>query len=156
MKKYEFSWKRALYPNNLGEIWTLCPTLISLHETQLDQSLQSQGVPWGVPKIKKVSRFIPSRACGCVYRSGSTQKNFRSLEAFVFECHPFSYLQRNMVKNTKENLTFQFFACFSLFFLVLRVQYPIAQFVWSIRFFWYPYWHTLWQFMSYGICRKTS
>ena len=67
--------------------------------------------------------------------SGWLRNFFRIFEGNPRQRNPFSYLQRNMVKNTKENLTFQFFAFFSLFFLVLRVQYPIAQFVWSIRSF---------------------
>ena len=67
-----------------------------------------------------------------------------------------SFLQRHSSKNTKEKLTFQFFAFFATFFSILRVHYPIDQFVWSIRFFWYPYRHTLWHFMSYDICHNIS
>ena len=49
-------------------------------------------------KNEKLSGLIPSQAYGCVYRSRATKKNFRSLEAFVFECHPFY----DSAKNTKE------------------------------------------------------
>ena len=30
------------------------------------------------------------------------------------------------------------------------------QFVWSMLFFWFPYCHTLWQFMSYYICHELA
>ena len=66
-----------------------------------------------------------------------------------------SFLQRNLLKNTKEKLVFHFFTFFASLCANLMVNYPIDQFVWSIRFFWYPYCHTLWHFMSYGICNKT-
>ena len=59
-------------------------------------------------------------------------------------------------KIQRKNWHFSFFAFFAKFFMILRVHYPIDQFVWSIRFFWYPYWHTLWHFMSYGMCHKLS
>ena len=32
----------------------------------------------------------------------------------------------------------------------------LDQLFWSIQFFWYPYWHTLWHYVSYGICHRMS
>ena len=43
----------------------------------------------------------------------------------------------------RKNWHFSFFAFFASFFSILRIFYPTDQFVWLIRFFWYPYCHTL-------------
>ena len=64
-------------------------------------------------------------------------------------------LYKGIPRKYKGKIYISVICIFCLFFSILRVHYPIDQFVWSIRFFWYPYWHTLWHFMSYGICHKT-
>ena len=65
-------------------------------------------------------------------------------------------LQRNSLKIQRENWYFSFLHFLEIFFSCPMVFDPMDQFVWSIRFFWYPYWHTVWNFMSYGICHKMS
>ena len=60
-------------------------------------------------------------------------------------------LQRNSLKIQRENWYFSFLHFLAIFFSCPMVFDPMDQFVWSIRFFWYPYWHTVWHSMSYGI-----
>ena len=48
---------------------------------------------------------------------------------------------------------FLFFFKFCFWWMILK---SLAQFVWSILFFLYPYWDTSWHFMPYGICHKMS
>ena len=59
-------------------------------------------------------------------------------------------------KIQRKNCFFSFFGFSyknSFWWMILKF---LAQFVWSIRFFWYPYWHTSWHFMPFGICHKMS
>ena len=57
-------------------------------------------------------------------------------------------------ENTKEILDYQFFPFFATFYSCLIHLKGIDLLVWSMRFFWYPCWHSLWHFMSYGKCQK--
>ena len=63
-------------------------------------------------------------------------------------------LQGVLIQYTKEILVYQFFWIYFIICSCEKIFKSLDQFVWSIRFFWYPYWHTLWHFMSYGICHK--
>ena len=63
-------------------------------------------------------------------------------------------LQSILPKNTKEILLFYFFGFCFIFCSCQTILHNLDHFVWSIRFFWYPYCHTLWHLMSYGICHK--
>ena len=65
-------------------------------------------------------------------------------------------LQGTLIQYTKEILVYQFFWIYFIICSCEKIFKILDQFVWSIRFFWYPYWHTLWHFMSYGICHKLS
>ena len=57
-------------------------------------------------------------------------------------------------ENTKEILDYQFFSFFATFYSCLIHLKSIDHLVWSMRFFWYPCWHSLWHFMPYGKCQK--
>ena len=48
-------------------------------------------------------------------------------------------LQGNLAKNTKKILEFQFFVFYPLFCSKIKVLTHLDKFVWSRRFFWYPY-----------------
>ena len=63
-------------------------------------------------------------------------------------------LQRDLTKNTKEISVYHFFP-FNFKFSFCEMSCKcIDQFVWLIRLFWYPYWHSLWHFMSFYKFRK--
>ena len=82
-------------------------------------------------------------------------KNYLIRAVLVFR-NGQNILQGNLAKNTKKKLEFQFFAFYPLFCSQLMVLNHLDQFVWSRRFFWYPYWHSLWHLMSYGTYHKMS
>ena len=63
---------------------------------------------------------------------------------------------KDFAKNTKENLIFHIFGFFIQFCSWKIILNCIDQFVWSIRFIWYPYCRTLCNFMPYGICHKMA
>ena len=63
-------------------------------------------------------------------------------------------LQRDLTKNTKEISVYHFFPFIFKFSSCEMSLKCIDQFVWSIRLFWYPYWHSLWHFMSFYKCHK--
>ena len=66
------------------------------------------------------------------------------------------FLQRNWLKNRKENLVSWFFA-FYAFKLIKMTNFAfLDQFVCSLPFFWYPYCYMLWHFVLYDICHKMA
>ena len=53
-----------------------------------------------------------------------------------------SFYKWNWSKIQRKNCFFSFFGFFSKFSFWWMILKSLAQFVWSIQFFWYPYWHT--------------
>ena len=62
-----------------------------------------------------------------------------------------SNLQRDWLKNTKENVFIWSLAFYALKLIEIANKIGIDQFVCSMRFFWYPYCYGLWHFMPYVI-----
>ena len=84
-------------------------------------------------------------------------KNFKIGACLVYRNWP-NILQRVLPQNTKEITLFQFFAFYLIFSSCENFLHSLDQFFWSMRFFWYPYWHSLWYIiwhMAYVIkCHK--
>ena len=84
-------------------------------------------------------------------------KNFKIGACLVYRNWP-NILQRVLPQNTKEIPVFQFLA-FYFIFCSYEIFFYIDHFVWSIRFFWYPYQH-IWWFVCHMTCvmkcHKTS